>query len=124
MTEDLKNIIGKNIKKYRELHNETTSELAESIGVAQSAVSNWENGNKMPRAGSIEKLAEHWNILKSQILTPSNEPQDSTPELRAIQRGARQLSKSDQEKLIKMMKITFDKLDNNNFDEDDSDDDL
>lgn len=75
MTDKLKNIIGKNIKKYRNLHNETSLELSEIIGVSRSTISEWENGNKMPRAGSIEKLAQHWNIPKSKILneqTPKN----------------------------------------------------
>lgn len=53
---------GKNIKKYRELHKETTTELAKAIGSAQSSVSDWENGNKMPRSGKLQALADHWRI--------------------------------------------------------------
>lgn len=68
MTDKLKNIIGKNIRKYRESHNETSLELSEVIGVSRSTISEWENGNKMPRAGSIEKLSQHWKIPKSKIL--------------------------------------------------------
>lgn len=68
MTDKLKNTIGKNIKKYRDLNNETSLELSEIIGVSRSTISEWENGNKMPRAGSIEKLSQHWKIPKSKIL--------------------------------------------------------
>jgi len=75
MTDKLKNIIGKNIRKFRDLHNETSLELSETIGVSRSTVSEWENGNKMPRAGSIEKLAQHWGIPKSRILN-EEKPQD------------------------------------------------
>jgi len=35
MTDDLKITFGKNIKKYRSLNNETSKELAETIGVSQ-----------------------------------------------------------------------------------------
>lgn len=68
MTDNLKIIIGKNIKKYRELNNETSSELAETIHSSQSTISDWENGKKMPRAGSIEKLSQHWKIPKTKLL--------------------------------------------------------
>lgn len=81
MTDELKKIIGKNIKKYRDLHNETSVQLAESIGSSQSTVSDWENGKKMPRAGSIEKLAQHWKIPKSKLL---NEPKPTNSNLDTI----------------------------------------
>ena len=68
MTDDLKITFGKNMKKYRSLNNETSKELAETIGVSQSTISDWENGKKMPRAGAIESLASHWKINKSQLL--------------------------------------------------------
>lgn len=68
MTDKLKNIIGKNIRKYRNLHNETSQELSEIIDVSRSTISEWENGNKMPRAGSIEKLSQHWKIPKTKLL--------------------------------------------------------
>lgn len=81
MTDELKNTIGKNIRKYRDLNNETSLELSEIIGVSRSTISEWENGNKMPRAGSIEKLAQHWKIPKSKLL---NEPEPINSNLDAI----------------------------------------
>lgn len=81
MTDNLKLIIGKNIKKYREFNNETSVELADAINSSQSIISDWENGKKMPRAGSIEKLAQHWNIPKSKILS---EPSKYSPGIETI----------------------------------------
>ncbi len=77
MDDDLRTVIGKNIKKYRSINNETATELSESIGVAQSTISAWENGKKMPRAGAIETLAEHWHINKSQLLTDEDQKKNT-----------------------------------------------
>lgn len=60
--------IGKNIKKLRELHNLSQKELAEIAGVSDKAVSTWENELKEPRMGTIQKIADHFGILKSDII--------------------------------------------------------
>ncbi|AQX55930.1 XRE family transcriptional regulator [Priestia flexa] len=60
--------IGKNIKKLRELHNLSQKELAEIAGVSDKAVSTWENNIKDPRMGAIQKIADHFGILKSDII--------------------------------------------------------
>ena len=60
--------IGKNIKKLREIHNLSQKELAEIAGVSDKAVSTWENGIKEPRMGAIQKIADHFGILKSDLI--------------------------------------------------------
>lgn len=60
--------IGKNIKKLREIHNLSQKELAEIAGVSDKAVSTWENEIKEPRMGTIQKIADHFGILKSDII--------------------------------------------------------
>ncbi|MGG3798945.1 LexA family protein [Metabacillus fastidiosus] len=60
--------IGKNIKKLREIHNLSQKELAEIAGVSDKAVSTWENELKEPRMGAIQKIADHFGILKSDII--------------------------------------------------------
>ncbi|EEM02013.1 hypothetical protein bmyco0002_56320 [Bacillus pseudomycoides] len=65
--------IGKNIKKLRDKHNLSQKELGEIAGVSDKAVSTWEKGLKEPRMGVIQKIADHFGILKSDII----EDQDS-----------------------------------------------
>lgn len=60
--------IGKNIKKLREKHNLSQKELAEIAGVSDKAVSTWENGIKEPRMGALQKIADHFGILKSDLI--------------------------------------------------------
>ncbi|NUF97848.1 helix-turn-helix transcriptional regulator [Lactobacillus mellis] len=70
MNSDLKNIIGSNIRSFRKKkHHETVTSLSKIIGVSQPTVSDWETGKKMPRADNIKKIANHWQISTSQLLT-------------------------------------------------------
>lgn len=64
--------IGENIKKLREKHNLSQKELGEIAGVSDKAVSTWENGLKEPRMGAIQKIADHFGILKSDIIEDKN----------------------------------------------------
>lgn len=60
--------IGKNIKKLRDKHNLSQKEFGEIAGVSDKAVSTWEKGIKEPRMGAIQKIADHFGILKSDII--------------------------------------------------------
>lgn len=64
--------IGKNIKKLRLQHHMSQQELAKIAGVTDKAVSSWENDVKTPRMGVIQKLANHFNIKKSDIIEESS----------------------------------------------------
>lgn len=65
---DIKEIFAENLKKLRSSRGEGSVDLAEAIGVAQSTISDWENAKKMPRAGAIEKISEHYNVNKTDLL--------------------------------------------------------
>ena len=60
--------IGANIKKLRLLHDMSQQDLARIAGVTDKAVSSWENDVKTPRMGAIQKIADHFNIKKSDII--------------------------------------------------------
>lgn len=60
--------ISKNIKRIREIYGLTQQDLADIAGVTNKAVSAWESGAKEPRMGAIEKIAQRFNILKSNII--------------------------------------------------------
>lgn len=71
MENEIQVIIGENLKKLRKKRFETVTELADKLGVSQSTISGWENGKIMPRAGAIEKIAAHYKIKKSDLLSPN-----------------------------------------------------
>lgn len=60
--------IGDNIKKLREIHDLSQKDLALIAGVTDKAVSTWEMGLKAPRMGTIQKIADHFGLQKSNII--------------------------------------------------------
>ncbi|MEZ3439486.1 MAG: XRE family transcriptional regulator [Oscillospiraceae bacterium] len=57
-----------NIKELRTSHKLSQAEFGKIAGVSDKAVSTWENGEKTPRMGAIQKLADHFGISKSDII--------------------------------------------------------
>lgn len=64
----IKNNISKNLKYYMELKNINNKELAEVLGVSESTVGKWLLKKSTPRMGVIEKLANYFNIEKSDLI--------------------------------------------------------
>ena len=60
--------IGGNIKKLRLQHGLDQAQLGKIAGVTDKAVSTWENNISIPRMGAIEKIANYFGILKSDII--------------------------------------------------------
>ena len=61
-------MIKDNIKKLRQKHGLTQSELGRIAGVSDKAVSTWERGDAEPRMGAVEKMAASFRISKSAII--------------------------------------------------------
>ena len=60
--------IAENIKKLREEHNMSQKEFGKIADTSDKAVSSWERGERIPRMGAIEKIANHFGIQKSDII--------------------------------------------------------
>ena len=60
--------VGDNIRRLREAHGLSQKELAEIAGVTDKAVSTWETGVNIPRMGVIQKIADYFEIQKSNII--------------------------------------------------------
>lgn len=60
--------ISNNIKELRKKFDLSQKALAEIAGVSDKAVSTWENGSKEPRMGAIQKIADHFGLLKSNLI--------------------------------------------------------
>lgn len=68
------------INKLKQLlheNNMTYKELAENIGVKASSVSMWMNGNSLPRMGTLDKIADLFNVsVKSLVTLPNDDAND------------------------------------------------
>ena len=57
------------IKELRKENNITVTELAKELGISQSMLTNYENGNGTPRDESIwEKLSQIFGVSKSHVM--------------------------------------------------------
>lgn len=68
MSKSTKQIFSRNLLSLMDKRNITQEEIAKIAGVSQQSVSNWVSAKLMPRMGSVERLADHFNILKSDLL--------------------------------------------------------
>jgi transcriptional regulator with XRE-family HTH domain len=68
-----KEVFAKNLKRYMDMHNETQRELASVIGVSSPTINDWANGKKFPRIDKVEMLANHYGILKSDLIEDKSE---------------------------------------------------
>lgn len=59
--------IGEILLQLRKNAGETTSEVAAAIGVSQSTISMYENGNRVPRDNLKVLLARHFGVSVSDI---------------------------------------------------------
>ena len=87
MTEyDLKDLLSKNIKKYRKgIFTQET--LAEKIGVSCQNINDIEGKRRFPRAESLVKIANALNVEVYQLFVPENAPivvLEEMPESRQI----------------------------------------
>ena len=62
------NSIGNNIKRYRLEHEWTQEELAFRVGTSQPRVSDWEAGVKVPRLGSLMRIAHALDVRPSVLI--------------------------------------------------------
>lgn len=69
----LKNNLGENIRKYRKLRGMTQKELAEKINKSESAVRNYELGNRMPDLNTLDLISIHLGIRSDYFYSPNPE---------------------------------------------------
>lgn len=63
-----KHTFAKNLKRYIAESGKTQKEIAESVGVSAPTFNEWVNEKKFPRIDKIQKLADYFGILKSDLI--------------------------------------------------------
>lgn len=63
-----KEIISANIQRYMDKWNVSRRELASKIGVSYTTLSSWIQGENYPRIDKIEKMANFFQIQKSDLV--------------------------------------------------------
>lgn len=70
---DNKKIFANNLRYYMNKKNKTRKEVAEAIGVSYYTFTDWVNAKKYARMDKVEKLAEYFGILKSDLIEERTE---------------------------------------------------
>ena len=66
--EKIREVFSTNLKRYLELNGKQPADIVRDLGIPFSTVSNWVNGQKLPRMGKVELLAQYLGIEKSDLL--------------------------------------------------------
>lgn len=103
-----KETFSRNLSYYLQHYGVDQKEVAEYVGVAPSTFNEWVKAKKYPRIDKIEKLANYFGILKSDLIeekkqkNPPKEPKLSEGE-KVLLSKFRKLSPEKQEALIQLL---------------------
>ena len=109
-----KNYFASNLRFLRQKNGLEQIDLATRLGrKSSSSISEWEKGKYTPKAGVLNDIANFFGVSLSKLMStdlsnPSaqvEEEENST--FKMIQRKAKNLSVTDQERLLQIMELTF-----------------
>lgn len=67
----VENTIASQLKRLRKSRGWTQAQLADRLSVSKQTISNWETGIKVPRMGSLQNLADIFNVKIGEITNAS-----------------------------------------------------
>jgi len=63
-----KEIFAEKLNYYMDLNGKDQIDLINELGINKSTISTWCRGEKMPRMGTIQTLADYFGIMKSDLI--------------------------------------------------------
>lgn len=76
-----KEVFANNLRMYMDRAGKTQRDMAEIVGVSTATFSEWINAKKYPRIDKIEKMADYFGILKSDLIEEKKSSADNSEEL-------------------------------------------
>ena len=70
---DSKYTFAKNLQYQMDLHGKSRRDVCEALGFNYNTFTDWVRGKKFPRMGAVEKLANYFGILKSELIEEQTE---------------------------------------------------
>jgi transcriptional regulator with XRE-family HTH domain len=80
--------VGKRILDCRTANDISQSKLAELTGVSTAAIWQWETRGRIPRAGTLRKIADVLNVSPSYLLTGKARGDEQSIREVSVERGA------------------------------------
>lgn len=81
---DNKAVFAANLKRYMELHGKTRNDVCKALGVSYYTFTDWVNAKKYPRMDKVEKLANYFGVLKSDLIEDKSDMQKNNDALASI----------------------------------------
>lgn len=63
-----KNVFAENLQYYMNEKGVTRRDISEALDISYFTVTSWVNGKKYPRMDKVERLADYFGILKSDLI--------------------------------------------------------
>lgn len=111
-------VFGERIKQLRIERQWTQEYVCQQLNISTGALSRYETSMYEPK--SLELIKDFANLFEVSIdyllgkTDIKNAKQSEIPEIRVIERGAKNMSQKDREKMVNMIKLAFEEA----FDED------
>jgi transcriptional regulator with XRE-family HTH domain len=103
---DLEDVISKRLKAIRENLKLNQSEFAERLGISQAAVSQFEDGKRVPSIETLEKIASRLSRSIQSLLSDENASDDEKEKL--LQDLMAKLTAMNKESLLVMNRFVTD----------------
>lgn len=119
-----KNYFASNLRFLRQKNGLEQIDLATRLGrKSSSSISEWEKGKYTPKVGVLNDIAKIFGVSLSKLMTtdlstPSNQNEEESSTFKMIQRKAKNLSVTDQERLLQIMELTFQDISNGGVEDD------
>lgn len=81
-----KNIFRQNLIRLLSINGKSQAEVAKAIGVSPQTFNTLVHGIALPRMGKIQRLADYFNVYKSDLLDVYNEEDDEEGNLTVVER--------------------------------------
>lgn len=106
--EKLKRIFANNLLKQLNIHGKQPVDLVNDLHIPFSTVSNWINGLKFPRMGTVEMLASYFGIEKSDLYEEkSNVKLD--PDMSFIIKAYSEFNEDDKKEILALIRLKYEK---------------
>ena len=120
-----KNYFASNLRFLRQKNGLEQIDLATRLGrKSSSSISEWEKGKYTPKAGVLNDIANIFGVSLSKVMStdlsnPSaQDAEEESSTFKMIQRKAKKLSVTDQERLLQIMELTFQDISNGGVEDD------
>lgn len=100
-------MLSSRIRELRERMKLSQARLAEAMGVTQTAVYKWENGQSEPDVHKLRQLSAFFGVSMDDLCGEASAEPATTDNLTVMSRAFRQMTPEEQEKLLTIGRMMF-----------------